>query len=94
MTTVTREPVRSVDDAFLDVVLADPELVDAEFEALVSATWSTAPPAGTPPVPSPAPSGRPPSGGFRDVRPGRGSRRYAAPQPGIDGRRRERSPPP
>ncbi|GAA0274241.1 hypothetical protein [Cryptosporangium japonicum] len=73
-------------DEFLALVTADPELVRAEFEALIDAVWEPPP---EPPAPRPAPGfpgpGTPgafPRGRFRpDLRP------TGAP------RRTERSPP-
>jgi hypothetical protein len=45
-------------DAFLDLVLSDDDLMRAEFDALVAATWDAPPP---PPPARPAPGDRPPA---------------------------------
>jgi hypothetical protein len=47
----------SLDEAFLDLVTADDDLVRAEFDALIAASWDAPPP---PPPAVPAPADRPP----------------------------------
>jgi hypothetical protein len=44
---------RAVVDAFLDLLCSDPDLLNAEFDAIVSAGWGTPPP-DRPAVPEPA----------------------------------------
>jgi len=48
---------RTTDDAFLDLVCRDEELVRAEFDALIAASWHLPPP---PPPAAPRPADRPP----------------------------------
>ena len=49
----------TIDDAFLDIICHDEELLRAEFDALVAASWdeppSPPPPAGPRPADNPAP---------------------------------------
>lgn len=50
-------PTRTVDETFLDLVTRDDDLVRAEFDALIAASWDAPPP---PPPAAPAPADRPP----------------------------------
>jgi hypothetical protein len=92
MTTMT-PAARTEDDAFLALVLADEELLDAEFDALVAAVWAPGPPRRPAPVPVPAPSGRTPSRWAGPDAGGRAGERSGSARPGTDGWDRERSPP-
>ena len=87
MTLSTRE----AGAAFADVVYADQQWVDAEFDALISASFSE-PPA----PPPPAPPRVPPRPGFPcqslSRRPGPGPAAVIAPATGP-GHGRQRSPP-
>jgi hypothetical protein len=47
----------TVDEVFLDLVTHDDDLVRAEFDALIAASWDAPPP---PPPAVPAPADRPP----------------------------------
>jgi hypothetical protein len=48
-------PAGTIDDAFLDIICHDEELLRAEFEALVAASWDDPPPPPPPPAgPRPA----------------------------------------
>jgi hypothetical protein len=47
----------TVDEVFLDLVANDDDLVRAEFDALIAASWDAPPP---PPPAVPAPADRPP----------------------------------
>jgi hypothetical protein len=48
-------PAGTIDDAFLDIICQDEELLRAEFDALVAASWDEPPPPPRPPaVPRPA----------------------------------------
>jgi len=86
MTLSTREAAA----AFADVVYADQQWVDAEFDALISASFSE-PPAPPPPAPPrvPPPPGNP-SPPSRQLRSGPAAVTYPATGP-DDGR--QRSPP-
>ncbi|GAA4465113.1 hypothetical protein [Phytohabitans houttuyneae] len=46
---------KALNDAFLDLVYADQETVDAEFDELIATSWEPPPPA-----PHPTPADRPP----------------------------------
>jgi hypothetical protein len=85
MTTLTN-------DAFLDTVLGDEDLLRQEFDAIVAASWPE-PPAPPPPAAPPAPGDRPPpwpgSPGWA-VRDGRPTR---LPDPERPWRGRQRAPP-
>jgi hypothetical protein len=48
---------QALNDAFLDLAFADQEIVDAEFEELIAASWEPPPPA---PPARPEPADRPP----------------------------------
>jgi len=76
-----------VEDAFLDLVCQDDELLRAEFDALIAASWHTPPP--PPPAPS-DPARRPP--GWPPAPPGepRPLRQTVREAPRL---RRQRSPP-
>jgi hypothetical protein len=86
MTHTTRE----AGAAFADVVYADQQWVDAEFDALISASFSE-PPAPPPPAPPRVPPhpGTPPPPSRRPA-PGQAAR--TAPAAGLD-HGRQRSPP-
>lgn len=82
----TQIPVRS--DRFLDIVLDDADLLDAEFAAIIEANWGP----GRPPLPRPTPL-RP------DRAPGPAPVPYTCPagrgpcRAGDDAPARQRSPP-
>jgi hypothetical protein len=80
----------SAQEEALGLLCADPELVQAEFEAIVAAEWPR-PPEHRAAVPA---QHRRPSGG---PAPGRARVRYIVPSPdlhrGVDGWGRQRSPP-
>jgi hypothetical protein len=83
-------PVREADMAFADLICADPEWLDAEFDALIGASFGE-PPAPPPPAPPRLPPRpgipRPPS---RRARPGPA----ATPSPATGPHHgRQRSPP-
>ena len=82
------EAAVGTDEAFVDLVCADDDLVRAEFEAIIAASWPALP-VDPDPVPSPTPRNpeRPARAGPRDLGPvGRGRSGDAAWS-------RERSPP-
>jgi hypothetical protein len=57
-------PVRPVEAQLADLICADPDLLHAEFEAIISAGWDSDVPTGRPrrpPAPRPAPHGPPPT---------------------------------
>ncbi|MGN9911774.1 hypothetical protein ACTMTJ_29970 [Phytohabitans sp. LJ34] len=56
MSTTTTD--RALHDAFLDLVCDDQDLVDAEFDELIAASWTPPPPA---PRAVPEPADRPPA---------------------------------
>lgn len=61
-TALSPEWDRGFDEEFTEIISGDPELVRAEFDALISASFDEPPPPPTPPAPSaaqPAPSHRP-----------------------------------
>lgn len=81
---------RTLDDAFLDVIYSDSDLLTAEFDAIVAGAW-------------PSPPAEPPERGATARRPaGRAAHRASAPapggvsrprHPGVDDWSRSRSPP-
>jgi hypothetical protein len=81
-------------DAFLDVVCRDEELLRAEFEAIIGASWpgSSEPPASPPPAP-PGPADRQPPGPERPDWPAPSTRAARLPVPPRLWRGRQRSPP-
>jgi hypothetical protein len=80
----------AVRDAFVDLICQDDDLVRAEFDALVAASWHTPP--GPPP---PAPPRRPPPGAAPPATPVvDGGRLPAGRAPARRHGRRQRSPPP
>ena len=80
----------AVRDAFVDLICQDDDLVRAEFDALVAASWDTPP--GPPP---PAPPRRPPAGADHSVTPVvDAARPYAGTSPVRRRDRRQRGPPP
>lgn len=52
-------PAGTIDDAFLDIICHDEELLRAEFDALVAASWDEPPPPPPPPA-GPRPADNPP----------------------------------
>lgn len=58
---LTTETDRALHDAFLDLLCEDQDLVDAEFNELIAASWTPPPPA--PQAPS-EPADRPPPPGW------------------------------
>jgi len=40
---IVQEPQHSIDDGFLDLVYADEQWLDAEFDAIVAANWHNVP---------------------------------------------------
>jgi hypothetical protein len=81
---------QGIEDLFLELVLADEQLLRAEFDAIVTQEWPSRPPPPAPrkggPTPPPAPRRPlvPPARRVRLRPPGR---------PQAGGRRRQRSPP-
>jgi hypothetical protein len=78
---------RAVDSAFIDLLCQDDDLVRAEFDALVAASWHLPPP--LPPA-APRPADQPPSRSWpaaREAPPTAGRRPIGA------GLRHQRSPP-
>jgi hypothetical protein len=62
-TALSPEWDRGFDEAFIELVCGDPDLVRAEFDALIGASFDDPPPPPAPPAPSaarPAPSHRQP----------------------------------
>ncbi len=58
-TALSPEWDRGFDEAFTELICGDPDLVRAEFDALIGASFDEPPPPPTPPAPStaqPAPS--------------------------------------
>jgi hypothetical protein len=87
MTLTTRE----ADAAFADLICADPQWLDAEFDALIAASFSE-PPAPPPPAPPrvpPRPGSTPPP----SRRPAPGPVAAASPAAAGPGHSRQRSPP-
>lgn len=88
MSTRSASTMPTAREAFLDLILRDEQLLRAEFDALIAASWNPPPP--SPPAPS-APTDRPPGRPvtpYPDVAawPGRAVPARAAPN-------RQRSPP-
>ncbi|WP_338184955.1 hypothetical protein [Jatrophihabitans sp.] len=81
----------TIEEEFLAIIASDAEIVRGEFEAIIAAEWPDPPP--TEPGGADA-VGRPlqGQGRRRAARTGRLLRRPRS--PGVDGARRERSPPP
>jgi len=83
-------PTRNVEEQFLDLICHDPDLLAAEFDAIIAAEW-------------PEPPGNGFRQGIGDGHPNRGAARCAADplrstasrprHPGIGGWARQRSPP-
>jgi hypothetical protein len=89
-TAPASETTRTVDERFLDLIYGDPDLLAAEFDAIIAAEW---------PEPRVGRPGRSPAGRHPGRRP---ARRAAGPvqglasrprHPGIGGWARQRSPP-
>jgi len=76
-------------DAFIDLICQDDDLLRAEFDALIAASWDP-PPAAPPPAPPrrPPPGAGPPAAAFID--PGRP---YVGGTPTRWHHRRQRAPP-
>ncbi|GGN95074.1 hypothetical protein GCM10010112_84980 [Actinoplanes lobatus] len=89
---ITGTPVpaaAAVQDAFIDLVCQDDDLLRAEFDALVAASWHTPP--GPPP---PAPPRRPPPGAAHSATPAiHTGRPYTGGTPTRRQDRRQRAPP-
>lgn len=83
-------PVRTVDDAFLDLIYGDEEFLRAEFDALISASWDPPPP--RPPA-LPEPADRPP-GWPAAPTPDAAPTTPAWPRPSRRRLTRQRAPPP
>jgi hypothetical protein len=59
-TALSPEWDRWFDEAFTDLISGDEDLVRAEFDALIAASWQSPPPPPVPPAPpAPTPSGDP-----------------------------------
>ena len=89
---MTGELLESTDEAFLELLCADDDLVRSEFEAIVAASW-----VGPPHRPTPVPSPRPPAavtpqGNWLSPRPIVATAPVPS-GPGDGQRGRERSPP-
>ena len=84
MTTSTSN---AVDQAFIDVILADDDLANAEFEAIIAAEWPTTEP--------PEPAGHPHRtyGSRRPHARRNHEHRARSQRPGTEAWSRERSPP-
>jgi hypothetical protein len=54
---------RDFDEEFAKLISSDPDLVQAEFDALVGACWNQSPAAPPPPTPAAGPAPPPPPGG-------------------------------
>jgi hypothetical protein len=81
---------RDADIAFADIICADPQWLDAEFDALIAASFIE-PPGSLPPAPPPVPPRPgPPAPQLRPPRSSRVAAAFAAPGPR---RGRQRSPP-
>ncbi len=80
----------SVDARFLDLLLADDDLVQAEFDAIIAAEWPGPPPN----LPRRRVLGGPDPGGRRRHRATATQRARAGRRPALDGSARQRSPPP
>jgi len=83
------DATRTTDEQFLQLLLADEELLRAEFDALIAAEWSGSPPRRT---------GRCARAGRRPIQPRRPRWRAAGwtdgpRHPGTSGWARQRSPP-
>ncbi len=93
MTTVPEVRARvttRLDEQFLELVCADDQLLEAEFEAIIADAWAARPPVASRRVAS-SPTGRPRQRAATrgpEVSPGRARR-----HPGAGGWRRQRSPP-
>jgi len=84
-------PTDTLAEQFIELVCADEDLLQAEFEAIIAAEWPTPPPA-RPPLRRPA--GGPPVRPAGHWRQGRLERLASRPRhPGIGGWARQRSPP-
>jgi len=59
-TALSPEWDHGFDEAFAELVSSDPDLVQAEFDELIAASWSDPPPASPAPTARPEPSRRPP----------------------------------
>ena len=81
---------RSVEDRFLDLLLADDDLVQAEFDAIIAAEWPGPPPN----LPRRHVLGGPDPGRRRRHRATASKRAGAGRRPAADTSRRQRSPPP
>lgn len=96
MQTTTPQAMVPVEDDLLDLVLNDPDLLRAEFEAIIGASWPDdpdlpEPPRSAPPAMAPNPSG---TGGYRThplPRSNSGEPGPGCPRPAAAGR--QRSPP-
>jgi hypothetical protein len=86
----TREQIGGTRAEFIDVVCADEELLRAEFDAIIEAAWSGAPPGEPAQEAVAADEPRPPHGTPWFPTPRPGSTRPVAVQ---EGRSRQRSPP-
>jgi len=67
-------PVRPVEAQLADLICSDPDLLHAEFDAIISAEWDSDVPTGgsrQPPVPGPASPGPPPAAGRPQPHPSR-----------------------
>jgi hypothetical protein len=78
---------RALHDAFLDLVYADQDLIDAEFDELIAASWTPPPPA---PQALPELADRPPTPGSLPTAGPLAQGRSSAPRTRLA---RQRSPP-
>jgi hypothetical protein len=84
------DDTRSTEEQFLDLLLADDELLRAEFDAIIAAEWPGSPPN----LPHRRVRGEPDAGGKRRHR--AAATKAPAPlgrRPHVDGSARQRSPP-
>jgi len=80
----------SVEDQFLDLLLADDDLVQAEFDAIIAAEWPGPPPN----LPRRRVVGGPDPGGRRRPRATATKSSVAGRRPAAEESARQRSPPP
>jgi hypothetical protein len=90
-TALSPEWDRGFDEAFAELVSSDPELVQAEFDALIGACWQEPPVPPSPPAPPASSAGRPgPPAPTPDPEPAAGRSREEGSGRAVDN---QRSPP-
>ena len=88
--TRSADLTRGIEEQFLDLLLADEDLLRAEFDAIIAAEWPGPPPN----LPRRRVRGGPDPGRRRRHRVTATKGAGAGRQPGVDGSARQRSPPP